>query len=84
MDEFECISFAYFPPEAEIPVVSWCLKRLDLKLAETGASLLISDMKFVRGGLDISWDLTGTYSSDLEWELEQQFDWIYRKATKVF
>jgi hypothetical protein len=82
MHDFERIHFAYFAQEAELPIVVWCLKRMDLKLAETDAKLMISDMKFGRGGLEISWDLTGAYSEELESELEQEFEWICRKATK--
>lgn len=81
MTDFKRIRFAYFPAEAELPVVKWFLNQLDEKLAATSASLLISDMKWGRAGLEINWDLTGTYSEALESELEQEFDWICCKAT---
>lgn len=80
MTDFERIHFAYFPLEAELPVVAWCLKMLDLKLVETDAKLMISDIKFGRGGLEISWDLTGDYSEGLESEIEQEMEWICRRV----
>lgn len=84
MPNLKCIHFAYFPKEAEIPVVIWCLKRLDKRLAETGAMLVVSDMKFGRGGMEVSWDLTGAYSDELESALEQEIEWMCRRATKAF
>ena len=44
----------------------------------------LPDMKFGRDGLEISWDLTGTYTEDFESDLEQEFEWICRRATKTF
>tara|TARA_R100001591_G_scaffold110311_1_gene121140 strand:- start:188 stop:445 length:258 start_codon:yes stop_codon:yes gene_type:complete len=81
MGDFECISFAYDPPEAAIPVVSWYLKKLDQALIGHDVKLIISDMKFRRGGvLDISWDLVGKYSEEFEALLEQEIEWVCRKA----
>lgn len=79
---FKRIRFAYLPSEAAMPVVQWYLQKLDLKLADTDACLVISDMKFGRSGLEISWDMTGVFSDDLESVLEQEIEWICRKATK--
>ena len=80
--DFRRIRFAYFPAEAAMPVVLWYLQKLDLKLAETDACLVISDMKFGRSGLEISWDVTGACSDKLESMLEREMEWICRKATK--
>ena len=44
----------------------------------------LPDMKFGRDGLEISWDLTGTYTEDFKSDLEQEFEWICRRATKTF
>lgn len=80
MVDFKCIRFAYFPLEAEIPLVSWYLKNLDRRLVGTGVKLMVSDMKFGRGGLEISWDLSGDYSEGLESEIEQEMEWICRRV----
>lgn len=78
------ITFAYFPAEANIPVVAWFLENLDRRLEEHQAYLTISDMKFGRAGLDISWDLTGSVTEAFESELEDQFEWVCRKANKNY
>jgi len=80
--DFKRIRFAYLPSEAAMPVVQWYLQKLDLKLADTDAYLVISDMKFGRSGLEIGWDVTGACSEELEDMLEQEIEWICRKATK--
>tara|TARA_R110001583_G_scaffold191554_2_gene357052 strand:+ start:2686 stop:2940 length:255 start_codon:yes stop_codon:yes gene_type:complete len=79
---FHRITFAYFPAEAEIPVVAWFLQSLGSKLEEHQVFLTISDMKFGRAGLDISWYLTGAVTEEFESELEGQFEWVCRKANK--
>jgi hypothetical protein len=83
MPNLHRITFAYPPAEAKIPIVSWFLKNLDLRLEENRANLLINDMKFGRAGLDVSWQLIGNVSEAFESELEEQFDWICRKASKI-
>ena len=82
MHDFKRIRFAYFPPRAEIHVVSWCLKGLDLKLAEAVAIMMISDVKLGWAGLEISGSLTGAYPEELGSKLEQKCEWICRKATQ--
>lgn len=82
-DKFTHIRFSYFPAEAEIPAVAWYLRNLDRKLSDNQASLLISDMKFGRAGLEISWCLTGDYTEALELELERDFEWICRRAESM-
>ena len=82
MRHFHRITFAYFPAEANIPIVAWFLKSLGRKLEENQAYLAISDMKFGRAGLEISWHLTGNVTEALESELEEQFQWICQKANK--
>lgn len=81
--DFKHIRFAYSPAEAAMPVVQWYLQMLDLRLADTDACLVISDMKFGRCGLEIRWDVTGACSDELESVLEQEIEWICRKATKI-
>ena len=81
MDDFERVRFVYFPSEAELPIVQWFLSKLDHKLTETGASLLISDMKFGRAGLEISYSLTDSYTQELESVVEEEMDWICRRVT---
>jgi hypothetical protein len=81
MDDFERIRFLYFPSEAELAIVRWFLRKLDHKLSETDAGLLISDMKFGRGGLEISYCLTDTYTEELESVVEEEMDWICRRVT---
>jgi len=76
------ITFDYSPAEAEIPIVTWFLESLDHKLEPHQANLTISDMNFGRGGLDISWYLTGSFTEDFESELEEQFEWVCRKANR--
>lgn len=80
MHDFQRIEFSYPAAEAEHQVVAWCLRQLDLKLSGTDAKLIISDMKFGRAGLEVSWDLTGDYSRELEAELEREFEWICRRV----
>ena len=82
MPDFHRITFAYTPAEAKIPIVSWFLKNLDRRLEEKRANLLINDMKFGRAGLEVSWQLSGNVSEAFELELEDQFEWICRKANK--
>lgn len=82
MPDFHRITFAYTAAEAKIPIVSWFLKNLDRRLEENRANLLINDMKFGRAGLEVSWQLIGNVSEAFESELEEQFDWICRKASK--
>jgi hypothetical protein len=79
--DFKRLSFAYLPAEAAMPVVRWYLHKLDLKLAETDARLVISDMKFGRSGLEINYDLIGFYSESLETEVDQEMEWVCRRAT---
>lgn len=81
MYDLKRIRFAYFPAEAEIPVIAWYLKQLDLRLTEAGACLSINDIKFGRAGLEISWDLTGIDSEELESVLEAEIDWVCRRVT---
>ena len=83
MNHFHRITFAYFPTEARIPIVAWFLENLDRKLEEHHAELSINDMKFGRAGLDISWHLTCNATEALESELEEQFEWICRKASRA-
>jgi hypothetical protein len=82
MSHFRRITFAYLPTEAGIDIVVWFLEMLDLKLEEHQAFLTINDMKFGRAGLDISWHLSGNVTEAFESELEEQFEWICRKASK--
>jgi len=82
MSHFRRITFAYIPTEAGIGIVAWFLEMLDLKLEEHQAFLTINDMKFGRAGLDISWHLSGNVTEAFESELEEQFEWICRKASK--
>lgn len=82
MSHFKRITFAYFPTEAKIPIVAWFLHKLERKLEAHGTDLWISDMKFGRAGLDISWQLTGDFTEAFESELEEQFEWVCRKASK--
>lgn len=82
MNHFQRITFAYLPTEARIPIVDWFLANLDRRLEEHRVDLWISDMKFGRAGLDISWHLTGNVTEAFECELEDQFEWVCRKASK--
>ena len=82
MSHFQRITFAYFPMEARIPIVAWFLENLDLKLEKHQLDLWIGDMKFGRAGLEISWYLTGNVTEAFECELEDQFEWVCRKANK--
>ncbi len=83
MLHFHRITFSYFPAEAEIPIVAWFLDKLDKRLKLHAAYLTITDMKFGRSGLDISWYLSGNMNEDLEAEIEEQLEWICRKANKA-
>lgn len=77
------ITFSYVPAEAEIPIVAWFLDKLDKRLKLHEAYLTITDMKFGRSGLDISWYLSGNINEDLEEEIEEQLEWVCRKVNRT-
>ena len=83
MRNFKRIKFDYPPAEAETPIIDWFLVSLDRRLEQHHALLTISDMKFSRGSLSVSWNLTGNFSPSFEEQLEEEFEWVCRRANQV-